>query len=567
MGDNHDYIVLARKYRSRTFAELVGQEALVRTLTNAIAAGRLHHAYLLTGIRGTGKTSTARLLAMALNCENGPSATWAETDQQVESIRTGRHVDVYEFDAASNRSVEDIQRLFEGVYYAPVSGRFKVYIIDEVHMLSTTAFNALLKTLEEPPPQVKFIFATTDVQKIPLTVLSRCQRFDLKRIPSEVLAPYFSSILAKEHLEAEPSAIQLIARAADGSVRDGLSLLDQAIALSHGQPINLSIVEDMLGVADRAIVWPLLTHLLKGESASALAQLDGLYAGGTDALGLLQAILESLHLLTRLKIIPSLATNGQLTELESRHAVPLAEQMALPQISRAYQVAFAALADVKNAPRPYEALSMALVRVAYLSPLPPLDQLLKQAEGQLVPPTIPAASAGAMASHTQANQTAHQLPIVTAGLVRNEKAQHTQALQATLPASWSALVASLRAEKPALAAELERQVRCESLENTHLTLHISRGLKTADQLTRELKSTLLAHTGQTWQIDVKTEHNPDTIKPATLAEVRIAQERERIIQAAASDELKAALNFFPGAEIEAVHPAEPTLPSINPSIN
>ncbi|MFO0500106.1 MAG: DNA polymerase III subunit gamma/tau, partial [Pseudomonadota bacterium] len=235
MGNPTDYVVLARKYRSRTFAELIGQPALVRTLTNALASGRLHHAYLLTGIRGTGKTSTARLLAMALNCENGPSASWEVGDTQAENIRLGRHPDVLEFDAASNRGIDEIKTLFEGVAYAPMAGRFKVYIIDEVHMLTPPAFNALLKTLEEPPPQVKFIFATTDVQKVPLTVLSRCQRFDLQRVPAVTLAEHFTADLAQENIKAEAAAIELIARAADGSVRDGLSLLDQAIALSSGE--------------------------------------------------------------------------------------------------------------------------------------------------------------------------------------------------------------------------------------------------------------------------------------------------------------------------------------------
>ncbi len=560
MGEHQpaDYIVLARKYRSRTFAELVGQEALVRTLTNAIAAGRLHHAYVLTGIRGTGKTSTARLLAMALNCENGPSATWPDTDTQVEAIRTGRHVDVYEFDAASNRSVEDIQRLFEGVNYAPVSGRFKVYIIDEVHMLSTTAFNALLKTLEEPPARVKFIFATTDVQKIPLTVLSRCQRFDLKRVPSEVLEPYFTSLLEKESVVAEAGAVQLIARAADGSVRDGLSLLDQAIALSHGQPIGVRVVEEMLGVADRAVIWPLLTSLLKGEVPAALAQLDGLYAGGADALGLLQGMLECLHTLTRLKLIPTLAEGAHLTEIERRHAMPLAQSMALPQISRAYQVGFAALAEVKNAPRPYETLSMALVRMAYLAPLPPLEQIWKQAEAHVAGASPPASTAGAMAvAHTQAAQVAHHLPVVTAGLVGEEKVRHAETLRASLPTSWGALVAALRAEKPALAAELERQVSCQKLEGTHLTVHISRGLKLPEQLARDLKAALLATTGQSWQIDLEAEVGAAGTRPATLAEVHAAETRERVTAASASAEVKAALELFPGAEVESVAPPLP----------
>lgn len=540
----HDYVVLARKYRSRTFGELIGQDALVRTLTNAIAANKIHHAYVLTGIRGTGKTSTARLLAMALNCENGPSVTWDENDAQVEAIRTGRHVDVFEFDAASNRSVEDVQKLFEGVNYAPIAGRFKVYIIDEVHMLSTTAFNALLKTLEEPPAQVKFIFATTDVQKIPLTVLSRCQRFDLKRIPSEVLAAHFTEILGKEGLEAEPAAVNMIARAADGSVRDGLSLLDQAIALSDGT-VQAATVETMLGVADRARVFDLLEALVEGKTPAALAIVDELYSGGTDALGVVQGLLELAHVVTRIKVVPGLGESASLTELERTRAVPLAGKVAMASIGRLYQMLVQGLSEVKLAERPYEALSMACVRVAYLAPLPGMDKLLSEAhavvQGQGEAPV--SASVGAARVTMKDEDEGRDLPVMSAGLVGTEKDIQV----GHLPQDWASVVKLVASEKPALAAALERQVRCEGLEGNHLKLAFSKGLMASTDMVRDLRNLLRQVTGMAWQID-----EVEAGKGLNLAEQRAQDDVARHTAAAADQTVVDVMAMFPGAELERV---------------
>jgi DNA polymerase-3 subunit gamma/tau len=531
MGDlpKTDYVVLARKYRSRTFAELIGQPALVRTLTNALASGKLHHAYVLTGIRGTGKTSTARLLAMALNCEGGPSATWAEGDPQAENIRLGRHPDVLEFDAASNRSVEDIAKLFEGVAYAPMSGRFKVYIIDEVHMLSNTAFNALLKTLEEPPPQVKFIFATTDVQKVPLTVLSRCQRFDLQRVPAEVLTQHFTEILGKEGLSAAGAAIQLISRAADGSVRDGLSLLDQAIALAHGTTVSVALVEEMLGVADRAQVWQLLEDLLGERLEAALARCEALYTAGADALALLQAMLEALHLMTRLKVVPALASSAKLSELERRHAVPLANGLSVAQLSRVYSVLLQALAEVKGAERPFEALSMALVRVAYLAPLPPLHTLLKQAEGQ-------AQIAGAN-SATEAT-TNHQPP--TPNLVPD-------------PTDWASIVKLVRNQKPGLAAILEQQVRCDHVGDRVADIHVQNGLHKPEEIVRQLREVLSSATGHPWQFVLLAGAAERTAPlPPTLAETAKAEHAAKLEEVASDPNISGVMTMWPGAEVIAI---------------
>ena len=538
MGDTpNDYVVLARKYRSRTFAELIGQPALVRTLTNALSSGRLHHAYLLTGIRGTGKTSTARLLAMALNCDNGPSASWDVTDAQAENIRLGRHPDVLEFDAASNRSVEDIQRLFEGVAYAPMAGRFKVYIIDEVHMLSNTAFNALLKTLEEPPAQVKFIFATTDVQKVPLTVLSRCQRFDLQRVPSTVLAEHFTAILAQEKVEAEPAAIDLIARAADGSVRDGLSLLDQAIALASGAPVGVTLVEEMLGVADKGQVWQLLEELFTENMPAALERTDALYHNGSDALALLQAMLENLHTLTRLKVVPALAESRSLTELERRHALPLASKLGLAQISRAYSVLQHAFPEVKGASRPFEALSMALVRLAYLGNLPSFATLLKQVES--------GEGIGASVQQVAPAQAAPSAPIMVA--------PQAPALPEVKPdpRTWPEVVAIVRAQTPSLAAQLEQQVRCEGVGDRVVDVRIAPGLYAADEIVRQLKAVLEKATTHHWQVVLVAGDNGGPVPP-TLAETAKAEYAAKLNDAATDPAVAAALSMFAGAQVVAI---------------
>src|SRR5215471_13590900 len=308
------YRVLARKYRPSTFAELIGQEAMVRTLSNAFATGRIAHAFILTGVRGVGKTTTARILARGLNCigpegSGGPTIAPCGVCANCCQIAEDRYSDVVEMDAASRTGVDDIRELTEGLLYRkPDLGRYRVYIIDEVHMLSRNAFNALLKTLEEPPPHAKFVFATTEIQKVPLTVLSRCQRFSLRRVPVELLVAHYRQIADAENVAIEPGALGLIAGAADGSVRDGLSLLDQAIALADSESIGETAVRDMLGVADRGLVFDLFETVMKGDAAGALQQLDGLYQGGADPLMVLQELLELTHFVTRLKLVPDAGT-------------------------------------------------------------------------------------------------------------------------------------------------------------------------------------------------------------------------------------------------------------------
>jgi DNA polymerase-3 subunit gamma/tau len=375
------YRVLARKYRPQTFAELIGQEAMVRTLANAIASGRVAHAFILTGVRGVGKTTTARIIARALNCigadgSGGPTVSPCGQCEHCRSIAEDRHVDVIEMDAASRTGVDDIRELTEGMRYRPVSARFKVYIIDEVHMLSKNAFNALLKTLEEPPPDVKFVFATTEIQKVPVTVLSRCQRFSLRRVPVEMLAAHYQKVATAEGIEIALGALGLIARAADGSVRDGLSLLDQAIALANG-PVDEAMVRDMLGIADRNLVFDLFETVLKGDAAGALDQMEALYQGGADPLTVIQDLLDLSHFVTRLKLVPDAGAGDPMEAGDRERAKPLAAKLAMPVLARAWQMLLKGIEEVQTAPSPKQAAEMLLVRLAYVAELPMPAELVK----------------------------------------------------------------------------------------------------------------------------------------------------------------------------------------------
>jgi DNA polymerase-3 subunit gamma/tau len=377
--------VLARKYRPQTFAELIGQEAMVRTLANAIASGRVAHAFILTGVRGVGKTTTARIIARALNCigvdgQGGPTVSPCGQCEHCLGIAEDRHVDVIEMDAASRTGVDDIRELTDGMRYRPVSARFKVYIIDEVHMLSKNAFNALLKTLEEPPPDVKFVFATTEIQKVPVTVLSRCQRFSLRRVPIEQLIAHYAEIAKAEAVEIAPGALGLIARAADGSVRDGLSLLDQAIALANG-PIAEDAVRDMLGIADRNLVFDLFETVMKGDAAGALDQMEALYQGGADPLSVIQDLLDLAHFVTRLKLVPDAGAGDPMEAGDRERAKPLAERLPMPVLARAWQMLLKGIEEVQTAPSAKQAAEMVLVRLAYVADLPVPAELVKSIAG------------------------------------------------------------------------------------------------------------------------------------------------------------------------------------------
>ncbi len=404
-GSTGSYRVLARAYRPQKFSEMVGQEALVRTLSNAMRTGRIAHAFLLTGIRGVGKTTTARIIARALNCigpdgNGGPTPEPCGVCQHCRAIAEGRHIDILEMDAATHTGIDDIRELVDSVRYAPTSARYKVYIVDEVHMLSEKAFNGLLKTLEEPPPQTLFIFATTEVRKVPITVLSRCQRFDLRRIEADVLHRYFKTISEREGFQIEDSALALIARAAEGSARDGLSLLDQAIALSGGTQITITQVQDMLGLADRKRLLDLFEQIMRGQVPDALGTLADLYERGAEPEAVVQDLLEISHWLTRLKVAGGTKETTGTSAWDAERSQDLASNLSLATLSRAWQMLLKGLDDLRIAPSPLLAAEMLIIRLAHAADLPSAEAMLAMLKGEGGPPTGDLGNGGGMSGNT-----------------------------------------------------------------------------------------------------------------------------------------------------------------------
>jgi len=410
-SDATAYRVLARKYRPSNFAELVGQDALVRTLSNAIESGRLAQAYMLTGVRGVGKTTTARIIARALNCtgEDGTGGITVSPCGKCDNciaIAEDRHVDVMEMDAASRTGVDDIRELIEGVRYKPVSARYKVYIIDEVHMLSKNAFNALLKTLEEPPEHVRFVFATTEIRKVPVTVLSRCQRFDLRRLDVEELSKHFTDIAGQEKIEIEPEAIRIISRAADGSVRDGLSLLDQAIALGSDK-VTAAQVQEMLGLADRGAVFDLFDRLMSGEIKEALDQMQAMYRDGAEPAAVLQDLLDVTYWMTRIKVAPEIAESPGTPEIERTRGPVMAEKLSMPVLTRTWQMLLKGLEETLRADAQLQAAEMVLVRLAYAADLPSPGDLARELAAKPQQPAAPASSPGMGGNGSGGGGSAH----------------------------------------------------------------------------------------------------------------------------------------------------------------
>lgn len=382
MADNNSqYVALARKYRPQTFEDLLGQDALVQTLTNAIQNNRLHHAYILTGIRGVGKTTTARLIARAINCtgtdgKGGPTIHPCGECENCKAIATDRHIDVIELDAASKTGVDDMREILDGVRYKPTLARYKVYIIDEVHMLSKSAFNALLKTLEEPPAHVMFIFATTEIRKVPVTILSRCQRFDLQRINIETLVKLFHKVLTAEKIEADDEALNMVARAADGSARDGLSMLDQAIVLGNGK-ITAATVKNMLGLADRQQTFALYEKLLEGNVAGVLQILQQLYTDGATPMLIIQDLVDITHLLAKVKIVPDFINDASLGETDREMCKKL-NSSPIAILSKVWQMLIKGISELQYANVQIDALEMILIRIAYSANMPTPAELLKE---------------------------------------------------------------------------------------------------------------------------------------------------------------------------------------------
>lgn len=519
------YRVLARKYRPQSFDQLIGQDAMVRTLANAIERGRIAHAFLLTGVRGVGKTSTARLIAKALNCV-GPDGQGQPTIQpcgeceHCRVIAEGRHIDVVEMDAASHTGVDDIREIIDAVRYASVSARYKIYIIDEVHMLSKNAFNALLKTLEEPPEHVKFLFATTEVNKVPVTVLSRTQRFDLRRIAPEKLVEHFAQVARAEGVEVEPDALAMIARAAEGSARDGLSILDQAIAHGGGT-VTADQVREMLGLADRGRVRDLLKLILAGDTAAALGAMDEAGELGVDPAALLRGLMESLHSATRAKA--GAQTEALLSAEQREFAEDLAGRLSWAQIHRLWQLLLKGIADVGIAPDPQEAATMAVLRLIHSAELPD-----------------PAALIERMGAADPARSAATGAPA----------APPPSAPSARLPADFRALVALIEnGGKALLAQQLHDQVGLVRYSPPELAVKPLRPL--GSDWPRELAAALKGLTGASWSVVIADEG----AEPSLLEQEKMAEERVRseVLQ---DPGVKAAFEAFPDAELESFSAAK-----------
>jgi DNA polymerase III subunit gamma/tau len=565
------YRVLARKYRPSSFEDLIGQDAMVRTVSNAFETGRIPQAWILTGVRGVGKTTTARILARALNYElqdgsvKGPTIHMPVPGVHCQAIMESRHMDVLEMDAASHTGVDDVRQINDSVRYAPASARYKVYIIDEVHMLSTAAFNAFLKTLEEPPEHAKFVFATTEIRKVPVTVLSRCQRFDLRRVDADVLMAHLANIAAKENVEAEPEALGIIARAAEGSVRDSLSLFDQAIAHAAGT-VRADAVRQMLGLADRTRVIDLFDSLARGDIAGAFREFREQYDTGADPIVVLSDLAEFVNFVTRVKIVPATADNVAFGETERLRARDFAAKLSMRVLSRMWQMLLKGIAEAQAATRPAAAAEMVLVRIAYVADMPTPDEAIRMVE-QNGGASSAAASARATSASSASTVSSLQTSTARASSAPRASAEGSARPQMVAPmAEPQAAPAALRIatfhELVALAGEkrdlmtkaaLEADVRLVRIEDGRLEVALERSA--ARTLINDLSRKLEQWTGRRWTVIVSNEAGQTTLRSQNEVQ---KNQRER---AAESDpRVQEVLARFPGAKVVEVRKLAPEPP-------
>jgi len=563
------YRVLARKYRPASFDDLIGQEAVVRTVSNAFETGRIPQAWILTGVRGVGKTTTARILARALNYElpdgsiKSPTIHMPTLGVHCQAIMESRHMDVLEMDAASHTGVDDVRQINDSVRYAPASARYKVYIIDEVHMLSTAAFNAFLKTLEEPPEHAKFVFATTEIRKVPVTVLSRCQRFDLRRVDADVLMAHLANIAKKENVDAEPEALGIIARAAEGSVRDSLSLFDQAIAHAAGL-VRADAVRQMLGLADRTRVIDLFDSLARGDIASAFKEFREQYDTGADPIVVLSDLAEFVNFVTRVKIIPATADNVAFGETERLRARDFAAKLSMRVLSRMFQMLLKGITEVQAATRPAAAAEMVLVRIAYVADMPTPDEAIRMLEqnggaspvvGGATPRSAPAAPTSSMPSPPPRTSSAPRTSAEPSPRPHmTEQMADAQSAPMLKLNSFAELVA-LAAEKRDLMTKtaLEADIRLVRIEDGRLEVALERSA--ARSLINDLSRKLEQWTGRRWTVIVSNEAGQPTLR----SQAQLKQsERER--SAESDPRVKEVLARFPGAKVVEVRKLAPEPP-------
>lgn len=535
---DNQYVVLARKYRPQNFEDLLGQDALVQTLTNAIKNNRLHHAYILTGIRGVGKTTTARLIAKALNCtgldgKGGPTIHPCGVCENCKAIAAGRHIDVMELDAASRTGVDDIREILDGVRYKPTNARYKIYIIDEVHMLSKNAFNALLKTLEEPPAHVKFIFATTEIRKVPVTVLSRCQRFDLQRLTIEDLTKLFNKIVAAENLKAEDEALHMIAKAADGSARDGLSLLDQAISLGAGV-VKTDIVKEMIGLADRSQTFELFEKLVLGDTKETIIKLQEQYKNGANPTTLLQDLINITHLLAKTKLVPSFVNDPSLSEAEKELCQRLGAKVSIAVLSKMWQMMIKGLGELQVAPVQIDALEMILIRIAYSASLPTPYELLNDVKK----------NSNLSLSRPAAVATSAPAPVFRAAPAAEPDSELSDTPKFQAFDRLTDLVNYLEQKKMPLAEyALKNDVSVSEFSNGFIKMTVSE--KIHPDFILNLHKILTEATGLTWKIELSRG-----ALGVTLADLERAAEEEEKRNIMEYPLVKAIMAEFKGAKIE-----------------